>query len=332
LTNWFNNQFSKRLKSWFFDKESFQEGGALVSFLIICLLFYFLNRNFLTVYNISSVIRQVSFLSIVAIAQTLVLIIGGIDLSVGATAGLCGIAASWLMVEKPIDPFICLLLGVILGGICGFINGLLITKIKLPSFIATLGTMQVYSGLTMIITQGWAITKIPNSIFFLGNGFILGIPITFLIAALLFVLLNFFLKHTSTGRGLYAVGGNEQAAVLVGLKTSNVKILGYTLAGCFSALAGVLMVSKLTSGQPTIGDSWLMPSIAAAVIGGTSMTGGSGTALGTFFGTFIMGVIANGLVLSNVSPYWQNVVSGLIVITAVAFDMFRKSLEEKIKN
>jgi ribose transport system permease protein len=328
LRNLLNNQLGKKLKSLLFDKETFQEGGALFSFLIICLLFYSLNRNFLTEYNISSVIRQVSFLSIVAIAQTLVLIVGGIDLSVGSIAGFCGIASSWLMVSTSINPFVCLLLGILLGGLCGFINGLLIAKIKLPAFIASLGTMQVYSGLTMIITEGWAITKVPSSIFFLGNGFILGIPITFLIAGFFFVVMNFFLRHTSTGRGLYAVGGNEQAAVLVGLKTKHFKMLVYILSGCLSALSGVLMVCKLTSGQPTIGDSWLMPSIAAAVIGGTSMTGGSGTALGTFLGTMIMGVIADGLILSSVSPYWQNVVAGIIVITAVAVDIVRRNLKE----
>lgn len=301
------------------------ESGIFLVLLAMSALLGMVRPQFLSQFNLATVVRQFSFVTIVAFGQTLVLLSGGIDLSVGSIAGLCGILAAWLMVNTGIDAYLAILIGVAAGSLCGLINGLLITRIKLNPFIVTLATGEVFGGLIMVITKGYAIMSLPSKVFFLGQGMIGPIPVPVIIMVVLAVAFTYILRNTPFGRHIYAIGGNEAAGRLVGIKVNRVKSLIYVISGTLSALAGIILVCRLTSGQPTIGQNWVMPSVTAAIIGGTSLSGGEGTVLGTMIGAALMGVLSNAIVLLNVSAYWERVIVGLVVLLAVTLDRFRAS-------
>jgi ribose transport system permease protein len=303
---------------------SSQAGGIIFALIIICLIIAFFNPAFLSKYNLTTLILGFSFISIVAFGETMVLISGEIDLSIGAIAGLSGIGAAWLMVNSGLSPILAIVAGLAMGAACGLVNGFLITKIKLNSFIVTLGTMEAFSGLIMVITKGWAIVRIPESIFFLGRGQVLGAPIPVVIMIAILFYLSLVLKSTVFGQRVYLVGGSEIAARVVGINVEKMKITIFTLSGILSATAGVLMVARLTSGQPTVGQYWLLPSIAAAVIGGTSLTGGRGGLIGTLAGAAIMGVLQNAIAILGISPYWERTIIGIVVVLAVTMDVIRQ--------
>jgi len=317
--NIFNLIFRKFLSS--------QEGSIIFALIIMCLTIAFINPAFVSRYNLTTLILGFSFISIVAFGETLVLISGEIDLSIGAIAGLSGIGSAWLMVNSGLSPVLSILVGLGIGAVCGLANGFLTTKIGLNSFIVTLGTMEAFSGLIMVITRGWAIVRIPQSIFFLGRGNILGIPIPVTIMVAILIYLSFILKSTVFGQRVYFLGGSVNAARVVGINVAKTKIIIFTLSGLLSAVAGVLMVARLTSGQPTVGQYWLLPSIAAAVIGGTSLTGGRGGLIGTLSGAAILGVLQNAIAILGISPYWERTIIGTVVILAVTVDVFRRKSE-----
>lgn len=300
------------------------ESGIFGVLILMCLILTIVTPSFADGYNLGVLVRQFSFVAILAMGQTLVLLTRGIDLSIGAIAGLTGILTAWLMVNTGINPFVCVVLGVIIGTLLGSINGILITKLNLNPFIVTLAMGEVFFGLIMVITQGWPIQGIPEKVLFLGQGMIGSAPIPGVIMVILGIILIYTLHSTPFGRHIYAIGGNESAANLVGIRIDKTKIIIYALSGGFAACAGILMMLRLGAGQPQIGEGWLMPAITAAIIGGTSLMGGQGKIIGTVLGAALMGVLANAIVLLSVSAYWERVIIGSVVLLAITFDRIRQ--------
>ena len=298
---------------------------ALLLFIVgFCIFVSILTENFLTAYNMSMVIRQISFTGIVALGQTMLLLTGGIDLSVSSLAGFNGIMASKMMVEWGIDPYLSILLGILSGAIIGLVSGLLITKVKMIPFITTLAVQSIFYGAILVITEGFTISGLPKTVTWIGQESVLGIPIPILIFVVLAIVMAYILKYTPYGRRVYAVGGNASAATLVGIKTDRTITSVYVISGALASFAGILLCLRYGSGQPTVGETWVMPSITAGVLGGVSMTGGEGTILGTVLGATLMGILSNAIVLVNISSYWEQVIIGFVVLLAVLLDLLRK--------
>lgn len=297
-----------------------QLAGVFVAFLIIFAISAFLSPYFLTSYNMSVVARSLAFVGLVTIGQSMLLILGELDLSLGVIGGLCGVISGILMVNYGINPAVAMGLALVMGAALGFINGALVTALSLHSLVLTIGTAGIYGGVTLVLTRGVAITNIPTEIQFLGRGSLVGIPVPFLIMLAALAIATFITLKTRFGRYMYAVGNNTAAAKMLGIKVDRIRVAIFTLAGFLSALAGILMVARLGTAQPSIGDTWVLPPIAAAVIGGVATTGGIGTPLGAIFGAAIIATIENIIVLFGVSPYWQGLVSGTIVVLAISFD------------
>jgi ribose transport system permease protein len=276
---------------------------------------------FLTVFNLKAVVRTLAFISIVSIGQACLLILGELDLSVGAIAGLCGVVGGVLMVRMGVDPFLALFLCLVLGALLGMMNGLLVTMLRLHSLVVTIGTAGIFNGVILVVSRGAAITGIPRDVYFLGQGELFGlIPVPFVIMLIVLALFVFLTKFTVFGRYMYAVGNSIPAARILGIRVNRVRTITFMAAGTLSALAGVLMLARLGSAQPTIGATWVLNSIAAPVIGGVPTTGGLGSPAGALLGAAIIGVIENIIVLGGISPYWQTAVSGAIVVGAISLD------------
>jgi ribose transport system permease protein len=302
----------------------FKESGILLALIVVSTALSLATPKFLTSYNIGIVIRQVSFVAIVAMGQTLVLLTGGIDLSVGAVAGLCSIVGALLMANTGINPYVACIMAVALGMVIGLISGFFVARVGMNAFIVTLGMGEVAAGVNLVVTRGYPVTGIPASFNFLGQGMVGPLPIPVIIMLILMLILTYVLSYTPYGRNIYAIGGNELASRLVGIRVVEVKISVYALSGALSAFAGMIFVSRVNAGQPTVGPSWLMPSVTAAIIGGTTLSGGEGTILGTIIGAVFMGILSNGIVLMDISAYWERVIIGAVVIVAVLMDVLRK--------
>lgn len=280
-----------------------------------------MSPNFLTIDNILNVLRQVSINGLIAFGMTFVILTGGIDLSVGSIFALSSALSAGMMVGG-MDPILAVLCGVLLGAMMGTVNGLAITKGKVAPFIATLATMTVYRGLTLVYTEGKPITGLSDAVSFqmIGKGYFFGIPFPIIIMLVSFAILLVVLQNTTFGRGIYAIGGNEEASRLSGLKVDGIKIGVYTISGAMAALAGIILTSRLNSAQPTAGTSYELDAIAAVVLGGTSLAGGRGRIVGTLIGVLIIGVLNNGLNLLGVSSFYQQVVKGGVILLAVLLD------------
>ncbi len=307
------------LKRFFQMKES----GILLALLVLGSVLSVTTSTFLTQYNIGVVIRQVSFVAIVALGETLVLLIGGIDLSVGYVAGLCSILGCLLMTTTNLDPYLCTGITLFIGLFLGLISGFFVAKIKLNPFIVTLAMGEIYAGMILVITKGYPVLNLPKKFTVLGQGMVGPVPIPVIFMLVITVILAYILRNTPFGRNIYAIGGNPAAARLVGISVEKIKVSVYAIAGMLAALAGMLFASRVNAGQPTIGAAWLMPVITAAIIGGTSLSGGEGTILGTILGATFMGILANGIVLLDISAYWERVIIGAVVIVAVVLDILR---------
>lgn len=317
-----NSKITSMLK-----KGTSSSTGMITLVLIVMIIgLNLVNNAFLSKYNVSTLVRTISFTTIVAFGQTLVLLTGGIDLSVAGIAGVSGIVASWLMVNTGINPFVCILITIIAGFGAGCINGLIITKVKLVPFIVTLATGEVFGGLIYLITQGWPIQNIPGSVTAIGRGMVGMIPVPTIIMIVIGIILMVMLKYFPFGRYIYALGGNENAARITGVKTDRIKILVYGLSGLMASIAGILITARLGAAQPSVGSTWVMPSVTAAIIGGTSLLGGQGGIGGTIIGSILMGVISNAIVLLEVSPYAEKVIVGVVVLVAVAIDRIRSRM------
>lgn len=308
------------------SKEWLSKLGPLIGLILLIVIVSVLNPSFLSITNILNVLRQVSISAIIAFGMTFVILTGGIDLSVGSTLALTGaVAAS--MLAGGMDPILSMGVALLLGLILGAINGVIITKGKVAPFIATLATMTVYRGLTLVYTDGKPISGLGDHLSFqmFGKGYFFGIPIPVITTIIAFVILYFILHKTTYGRRVYAVGGNEEAAKLSGINADRVKIGVYAISGFMAALSALILTSRLNSAQPTAGQSYELDAIAAVVLGGTSLNGGRGWIFGTLVGALIIGVLNNGMNLIGVSSFWQQVVKGIVILLAVLLD--RKKAE-----
>lgn len=298
----------------------------LLPFFTLILLFIALTvatPHFLTKINLSSVARQTAVINIMALGMTLVIITGGIDLSVGsilAVAGLFGTMA--VQNGQPIP--VAITIGIVSGLLCGLLNGLLITLLRINPFIVTLGTLEAYRGLALVVSKGLPVHGLPDAFSWLGDGAFLGIPFSLWILAVCAVIMHFVLENTKLGRYAFAIGSNPSAAYYAGVPIKFHLTAVYALAGMLTGLAGMVEASRLMTGQPTAGQGYELQAIAAVVIGGGSLQGGEGSITGTLVGAFIIGLLSNGSDLLGVNPYWQQVIIGAIIIAAVGFDEFRK--------
>lgn len=295
--------------------------GPLLGLLLIVVIITILNPSFMTTSNILNVLRQVSISALIAFGMTFIILTGGIDLSVGSTLALTGAIAATLLASG-MDPILTMCIALLLGAILGAVNGIIIAKGKVAPFIATLATMTIYRGLTLVYTEGRPVSGLGDSVSFqmLGKGYFFGIPVPVVTTAIAFAVLYFILHKTTFGRRVYAVGGNEDASRLSGINVDRIKIAVYSLTGMLAALSALILTSRLNSAQPTAGTSYELDAIAAVVLGGTSLTGGKGWIFGTLVGALIIGVLNNGLNLIGVSSFFQQVVKGAVILFAVLID------------
>lgn len=295
--------------------------GPLLGLFLIVIVITILNPSFMTTDNILNILRQVSISALIAFGMTFVILTGGIDLSVGSTLALTGAVAA-TMLASGMDPVLTIFAALLLGAILGAVNGVIIAKGKVAPFIATLATMTIYRGLTLVYTDGRPVSNLGNEITFqmLGKGYFFGIPVPVCTMILAFIALYVIMHKTTFGRRVYAVGGNEAASKLSGINVDRVKIAVYSLTGMLAALSALILTSRLNSAQPTAGTSYELDAIAAVVLGGTSLTGGKGWIFGTLVGALIIGVLNNGLNLIGVSSFFQQVVKGIVILIAVLID------------
>lgn len=301
---------------------------VFIIFLVLLLIASFISDAFFTVNNLFNVLRQVSIVAIIAVGMTIVILTAGIDLSVGSVLALTGAIAAGAITAGlpfPIAIIICLLAGLLIGSI----NGLIVSKGKVPAFIATLAVMVIARGLTLVYTQGNPIVISDMGYRFLGSGRILGIPFPVILMLAIFAIMFWVLKHTTFGRNIYAVGGNEEAARLAGINVDRVKIGVYALTGFFASISALIYTSRLMSAQPNAGSMMELDAIAAVIIGGTRLTGGKGGVTGTLIGALIMGVLDNILNLANVSPFYQDIAKGLVILAAVLIDSKLAKLQKQ---
>lgn len=295
--------------------------GIIFVLLILCVILSIVSPVFLTTENLITVLRQVSNNVFLALGMTLVMILGGIDLSVGAIVAVSGTLTVGFMVNNGIPMPVAIVMGILIGTLLGFFNGVVITQFKLPAFIVTLATMNIAQGIAYIYSGGRS-TRITNDAYTqLGTGKLFGfLPLPVLYMIILIIIFIVLLNKTKFGTNIFAIGGNREAARLSGVRIKKVEIAVYTLAGLLSALAGIVLSARMYSGQPSVGQGYEMDAIAACVLGGVSMAGGRGRISGTIFGVMIIGVVSNGLNLMGVSSFWQLLVKGLIILIAVLID------------
>lgn len=312
-----NNSLEKGLLS---VQNVFSKYGIAFALVVICTLLTIATSNFLTVENIINVLRQVSINGILAIGMTFVVITGGIDLSIGSLVAFSGvIAASFIRGGYSI--WISIFLAVIASLILGFVSGFFIAKRRVAPFIVTLAMMTIGRGLTYVYSDGKPISGFSQEYLNIGKGDILSIPIPVWILIAVFVICYLILYHTSMGRYIYAVGGNEHAALVSGINVARVKMFVYTVSGLLAGIAAVVLSARVSAGLPQAGSSYELDAIAAVVIGGTSLSGGKGRLWGTIIGVLIIGIVNNGLDLLNVSSYYQQIIKGCIILGAVLLDL-----------
>jgi ribose transport system permease protein len=302
----------------------FPQFSILIAFVILFVFLSVSTEAFFSVKNLINVLRQASTQMIVAIGMTFVLILGGIDLSVGSVACLSGTITAGMMVKNAIPTPFALLLGVLLGVLIGIINGVIIAKVKIPPFIVTLAMMSTARGAALIYSGGYPITNMPEDALFLGRGYIADIPVPVIIMIILVATAWVVLLMTKFGRHTYAIGGNEECARLSGIKVERTKIAVYAISGASAAITGILLTMRLASSQPTLGDGLELDAIAAVVLGGTSLFGGRGYVLGTILGTLFLTVLGNGLNILSINSFWQQFLKGIILVIAVSLYEKRK--------
>ncbi len=311
-------------------KEWLKRLQPLIALAVMIVALSLMSDRFLTLLNGRNILLQISVNLCISIGMTLVILTGGIDLSVGAilafagafAAGLLknGLALTSLGVAVQFTPLGAICAGILAGLVLGLVNGIVITRFRLPPFVATLGMLSIARGLTMLWTGGFPVTDLGHSFGFIGAGFWLGIPMAVWIPAALVAIFYVISQRTALGRYIYAVGGSEKTAAFSGINVNWVKLRVYALAGALAAVGGLIVTARLDAADPKAGLGYELDSIAAVVIGGTSLSGGRGSILGTVLGCLIIGVLNNGLFLLDVSPFWQQIVKGAVILAAVALD------------
>lgn len=297
-----------------------------IGLLILVTVLSFMSPYFLTIPNLLNVVRQVSIIAIISFGMTMVILTGGIDLSVGSMLAFSGAIAAGMIVNSGLNVFLAIFIGLAAGTALGLFNGIAVAKAKLPAFIVTLAMMTVARGLTLIYTNGRPISGFNETFRFFGAGYLGSIPVPVVIMFILLVVIYILLKKTPLGRYIYAIGGNEKATKLSGINTDRIKIAVYALNGFLAAASGIILTSRLNSAQPMAGEGYELDAIAAVVLGGTSLSGGSGGVVGTIVGALIIAVLNNGLNLLNVSSFYQLVAKGAVILLAVFLD--RKSQQQ----
>ncbi len=326
VENFSNNKWGKLT-----FKSIGAEYGIILVFALLCVILSFASPYFLKERNIVNVLRQTSINGLLSIGMTFVILTGGIDLSVGSILAFGGVvgasfsSSAFAALGGTTHPVILsFTIGILAGLGLGLINGTLVGKWKIPPFVVTLGMLSVARGLTFIYTNGMPIPNIDKSFLVIGQGELFAIPVPVIIFALVFLIAWVILYKTRFGRYVYAVGGNEKSAKISGINTRLIILLVYGISGLLAALGGLILTARTTAGLPQAGTSYELDAIAAVVIGGTSLNGGQGTLVGTLFGALIMGVISNGLDLLGVSSYFQQLIKGAIIVTAVLLDTLQK--------
>lgn len=307
-----NNSFMKMLKG---------NSGIIAVLVIISVILSFASPVFLTTDNLLSVLRQVSNNMYLALGMTLVIILGGIDLSVGTCVAMCGTLTAGLMVNQGMPMVLAIAVGLLLGTLAGFLNGLIIATFKVPAFIVTMSMMNVAKGVAYIYSGGRSI-RVSNDVFTgIGTGKLFGVlPLPVVYMIVLIIIFIVVLNKTKFGTYIFAIGGNRESARLSGVPIKKVEIAAFTISGFLAAFAGIVLSARMYSGQPGVGEGYELDAIAACVLGGISMTGGVGAVSGTIFGALVIGIISNGLNLIGLSSFWQLVVKGLIIVLAVIID------------
>lgn len=304
-------------------KENLMKYKSVIGLIVFSLIISLLNDRFLTMGNMLNVFRQTSINSVIAAGMTFIILTGGIDLSVGSTLALTGaVGASLLASGMPL--ILALIIAILLGAFIGFLNGLVISKGKVQPFIATLAMMTIIRGATLIFTNGRPISTGDSigadQFSFLGSGRLFGIPAPIYVTIIVFALGYYILKHTSLGRYVYALGGNEEATKLSGINIDLIKYKVYAISGALAAVAGLIVTARLSSAQPQAGSGYELDAIAAVVLGGTSLAGGKGGIIGTIIGALIIGILNNALNLMDVTSYYQLLVKGIVILIAVLID------------
>ena len=281
--------------------------------------------NFLTYNNFMNVLRQVSMVAILAAGQYFMICTGFIDFALGALVGLCGIIFAKGMVDWGLPPVIAALAALAVGLLCELIDGTLVTKFHLPAFVATLGMMYIGRGMCYVITNSYPVSKLPASIGWIGRGYIANVlPWPVAIVIIVYVVVSFISKRTKFGRFVYATGGNREAAHLSGINVDLITQCSFLLGGFFSTLTAIILVSRLNSGQPSAGTGYEFQAVIACVMGGVSLSGGKGKALGVILGAIFVGLLTNGMTLIAVDSNWQQVVQGVVLILAITFDVYKQ--------
>ena len=295
--------------------------GILSVLVLLCVIVSIATSKFLKPNNLISVLRQISINAYIALGMTLIIILGHIDLSVGAIVAMSGTLTVGFIVTQGLPIPVAILLGILLGMVAGLISGMIVTYFRVPAFIITMAMMNVCSGVAYVYSGGQA-TRINDDFFSaIGTGYLFNtIPLPVVYMIILIIVISFLLGKTKFGTYIYAIGGNREAARLSGVPIKKVEIAVFTISGVLSAFAGLVLCSRMYSGQPSVGNGYELDAIAACVLGGTSMSGGKGRISGTIFGAMVIGVISNGLNLIGVSSYWQLIVKGLIIACAVLLD------------
>lgn len=321
-----NHSFSARVKKGI--TTYFKENLAiLVAFIILCVGLSIATPAFFTKDNILNVLRQVATNSNLAIGLTMAIIIGGIDLSVGAVLAFSGLLCA-SFISDGMNLGLAVLLAFTLGALFGLLNGLIIAYTNMPPFVVTLATQNIARGIVNVYANGQPINA-RNPVFnFLGVGYLLGIPLPVIYSFVLLAVMILILGRSKFGRQLYAVGGNEEAARFSGINIKKVKIIVYTLCGALASFSGIILAARMYSGQPTAGDGFELDAIAASVLGGVSFSGGVGKLGGTIIGVLVLGVLTNGLNLLNINSFWQYIIKGIIILLAVYLDILKKRREK----
>ncbi|MGL6199276.1 MAG: ABC transporter permease [Lachnospiraceae bacterium] len=304
------------------NKDIIRNFSTIILLAAVIIFFSVFTDSFFAVKNGINILRQVAVLSILSVGMTFVIISGGMDLTVGSMLGLSGVICAKMIAEFGMPAFAAILLTIVSTVAFGTVTGALIVSLRVPAIVITLGMMTVARGLAYIISGGFPIYDIPESVVYLGQGYIGVIPVPVIIMVIIILIANYMLNRSYIGRYVFAIGGNEEAARLAGVAVDKIKIGLYTVSGLLAGLAGVILMARISSGAPASGTGMEMDVVTAVVIGGVSINGGKGKISGAFIGALIIGVLSNGLTIMNIGEYYQQVVKGVVLILAVAFDTF----------
>lgn len=305
----------------------YKKWGIYVLLLIEIIVFTLIAPGFMTWTNMMNVIRQVSMLGIVVTGVSIIMIGGGIDLSIGGQMATSGLIIAMLVINHGMNPFIASLIGIAVCVLMGAINGFLIVKLKIMDMVVTLGTMTILQGVAYLLTGGFAIFGMPENFKFIGQGYLGAVPVPVIIFLVIVLICSVVMDKTYFGRHIYALGGNKETARLAGINISKLKVLTYAIAGSLTGIASVIMLARTNSAQPAAGSTYAFDCMTASVLGGVSFAGGEGKIVGGVIGVIFIGILGNALVIMGISEYWQNVIKGIILILAVAMD----NIQQKAK-